>query len=100
MSGSVIKYWAKAKLTGNEEFIEDTTIIELVKEITTFIDQHTHTFYPISDEGRRGGDRDLDQPRTRHAAIRQRIARDVINLVVMDSETKYMNLLLEILLLS
>ncbi len=79
----------KAKFTGNEEFIKDSTIIELVKEITTFIDQHTRNFYPIDNPGRKENEDELNEPRTRHAAIRQYIAHAIIDSIVMDNENRY-----------
>ncbi|CZR64541.1 uncharacterized protein PAC_14439 [Phialocephala subalpina] len=78
----------KSKFTGNEEIIEDNAIIELVRQIAAFIEQHAHTFYPIDNNGWKENGAELNDPRTRHAAIRRYIAHIIIDSIVFDTETR------------
>jgi hypothetical protein len=66
------------------QYTQDTTIVDLASRLRTLIDQHTENFFPRSSiPGTQFSTPELDDPRTRHAAIRQYIARAIVDLVVM-----------------
>ncbi|KAF4625507.1 hypothetical protein G7Y89_g12659 [Cudoniella acicularis] len=62
------------------QYPEDQAIIRSATELFTLTDQHAENFY-FKDE-HIGEDAELDDPRTRHAVIRQRIAQRIIEDVV------------------
>jgi len=65
-----------------EQYPEDRTIIGRVANLSTLIDQHAQYYY-LHDHPTNEGIQDLDNPRTRHAAIRRHIAKTIINLIIM-----------------
>lgn len=69
-----------------QEYPEDRAIRRGLAELSTFIDQHVINYYPLSIKTNSGRD-DMDNPKTRHLAIRRNIAKNVIeSIVTADSE--------------
>jgi hypothetical protein len=70
------------------EYPEDRTIVALLAKLTTFIGQHAAYYY--SHNGR-DNQRvpELDNPRTRHAAIRQYVAQQVIQSIIVRDRNRY-----------
>ncbi|KAF4632162.1 hypothetical protein G7Y89_g5965 [Cudoniella acicularis] len=64
------------------QYTEDQTIIDTTAELYTLIDQHAENFY-FHDDYNSGRNAELNDPRTRHAIIRQRIARMIIDDIIM-----------------
>ncbi|KUJ23926.1 uncharacterized protein LY89DRAFT_7326 [Mollisia scopiformis] len=63
---------------------EDKTIVRRLGELGTLIDQHVVNFYyPLLDSANSGISEDLDDPRTRHHALRRFIIQRLINDIVM-----------------
>ncbi|KAH6665968.1 hypothetical protein B0J14DRAFT_204479 [Halenospora varia] len=62
------------------QYPEDQAINRSAAELATLIDQHAESYYFHDDYN--GNDPDLSDPRTRHAIIRQRIAKIIIREVV------------------
>ena len=72
------------------QYTEDKTIIDRVAELHTLIDQHVENFYRRN--GAPGGGRsdiELEDPKTRYGIIRYRIAREIIDGIIMSSSERY-----------
>jgi hypothetical protein len=67
---------------------EDRDIITNVRSFTSLIDQHAEEFYHREYLGSRLT-QELDDPRSRHAAIRQYIARHIIDSITMAGRDRY-----------
>jgi hypothetical protein len=72
------------------QYTEDKTIIDRVAELHTLIDQHVENFYR-SNGVPAGGmqDGELDDPATRYGIIRYRIARAIIEDIIMWPSERY-----------
>ncbi|KAE8449335.1 hypothetical protein EG329_008236 [Mollisiaceae sp. DMI_Dod_QoI] len=78
---------AKHGIPPIQEYTEDKTILKDVGMLGTVIDQHVVNFYRLNNSGS-SGDRDMDNPRTRHAAIRRYIAQTIINSMITDRQNE------------
>ncbi|KUJ23920.1 uncharacterized protein LY89DRAFT_7182 [Mollisia scopiformis] len=63
------------------EYPEDRTIIRRITNLATLIDQHAEFYYPHNARIQ-GGDTELDNLETRHAAIRRHIARGIVASII------------------
>lgn len=64
-----------------EQYTEDRTIIRREADLITLIDQHAEYYY-LHERPMNQGIPFLDNPRTRQAAIRQHIAKTIINTII------------------
>ncbi|KAF8846509.1 hypothetical protein BDZ45DRAFT_734192 [Acephala macrosclerotiorum] len=64
-----------------EEYTEDRRIITRLDDLSVFIKQHTENFFPHHGPGNQGIP-ELDNPYTRHAAIRRYLAHTIISSTV------------------
>jgi hypothetical protein len=72
------------------QYTEDQTIISRVAELHTLTDQHSDNFYIRDDVVGNGiSDSELNDPRTRHATIRRRIARTIIDNIILLRRDRY-----------
>lgn len=72
------------------QYTEDQTIIRHVAGLHTLTDQHSDNFYSRDDVvGNRISDSELNDPRTRHAIIRRRIARTIIDDIILAQSDRY-----------
>jgi hypothetical protein len=69
------------------QWTEDQTIISRVTELHTLIDQHAENFYLRNEIV--GSDPELDDPKTRHAIIRRRIAQTIIDRIIRAETERY-----------
>ncbi|CZR58249.1 uncharacterized protein PAC_08140 [Phialocephala subalpina] len=64
------------------QYTQGKTIIDRVAELYTLIDQHAENFYSRDEVPGKSLESELNDPATRHAIIRQRIARTIIDKIV------------------
>ncbi|CZR50402.1 uncharacterized protein PAC_00274 [Phialocephala subalpina] len=67
------------------EYTEDRTILKRVADISNLIEGHAVNFYPLNISSY-SGIPEMDDPRTRHAAIRRYIAQKVIGSIIMETD--------------
>jgi hypothetical protein len=71
------------------QYTEDRVIVSDVSTLNIFIDQHAENFYLRDVLSLSSSNGELNDPRSRNAAIRQYLARTVIDYIVMADRDRY-----------